>query len=316
MASGKNSKFLYYLRCYLRQCELPCITQKRGLNLLEALEQNKDNELIFNRINYYCKLSTSSPLSNATTLKDIPFPKKQKVYFFDSQEYLRYFPKHLRCHILPGDINFTPNEPSIVKSRPIAPNNENGVLLNMDKVRHFVFLHDSHSVENKMGKAIFRGAIHGKPNRIAFMEQYFGSSFCDCADVVDRIVVNPTWQAKPISLYKHLVYRYIICLEGNDVASNLKWVMSSNSVAIMPRPTCETWFMEGRLKPNFHYIEIKPDFSDLEEKIDYYNAHLDEAKQIVANAHAYIEQFKNKQIEDMISVGVLKKYFEMTNYDK
>ena len=71
MASGKNSKFLYYLRCYLRQCELPCITQKRGRDLLEALEQNKDNELIFNRINYYCKLSTPTTLSNATTLIDI-----------------------------------------------------------------------------------------------------------------------------------------------------------------------------------------------------------------------------------------------------
>ena len=61
-----------------------------------------------------------------------------------------------------------------------------------------------------------------------------------------------------------------MALEGIDVASNLKWVMSSNSIAVMPRPTCETWFMEGTLIPDYHYIEIKPDFSDLEERLNQY----------------------------------------------
>ena len=59
------------------------------------------------------------------------------------------------------------------------------------------------------------------------------------------------------------------------MASNLKWVMSSNSVAVMPRPRYETWFMEGSLVPGYHYIEIKTDFSDLIEKMEYYNAHPD-----------------------------------------
>ena len=42
--------------------------------------------------------------------------------------------------------------------------------------------------------------------------------------------------------------------------------MSSNSVAVMPRPKYESWFMEGRLQPGVHYIEIKDDYSDLEPK--------------------------------------------------
>lgn len=74
-------------------------------------------------------------------------------------------------------------------------------------------------------------------------------------------------------------YKFIMALEGNDVASNLKWVMSSNSIAVMPRPTCETWFMEGKLIPNYHYIEIKPDFTDLEERLKYYIEHPEEAQQ-------------------------------------
>ena len=39
-------------------------------------------------------------------------------------------------------------------------------------------------------------------------------------------------------------HKFILCIEGNDVASNLKWVMSSNSVAVMPKPKFESWFME------------------------------------------------------------------------
>ena len=101
-------------------------------------------------------------------------------------------------------------------------------------------------------------------------------------------------------------------LEGNDVASNLKWVMSSNSVAVMPRPTCETWYMEGRLIPNYHYVEIASDYHDLIEKIEYYEAHPEEAKAIVIHAHEWIRQFWNKKREDLISLMVLDKYFRLT----
>jgi hypothetical protein len=101
-----------------------------------------------------------------------------------------------------------------------------------------------------------------------------------------------------------------MALEGNDVASNLKWVMSSNSIAVMPRPTCETWFMEGELIPNYHYIEIREDYSDLIERINYYEEHPEEAKQIVQHANEWCSQFQNKEREDIISVLVLQKYFK------
>lgn len=69
--------------------------------------------------------------------------------------------------------------------------------------------------------------------------------------------------------------------------------------------------MEGTLKPDYHYIEVKPDFSDLEEKMDYYTAHSDEAQAIINHAHEYVEQFKDKQREDIISLMVLDKYFSL-----
>ena len=102
-------------------------------------------------------------------------------------------------------------------------------------------------------------------------------------------------------------------LEGNDVASNLKWIMSSNSIAVTPRHTVETWFMEGTLKPDYHYIEVKPDFSDLVEKMQYYIAHPDEAQAIIDHAHDYIAQFHDKKMERAVQIMVAQKYFERTN---
>ena len=102
-------------------------------------------------------------------------------------------------------------------------------------------------------------------------------------------------------------------LEGNDVASNLKWVMSSNSIAVTPRLTQETWFMEGTLIPNYHYIEVRDDFSDLEDRLQYYIAHPEEAEAIISHAHEYVRQFQDKKQERLISLLVLKKYFNVTN---
>ena len=62
----------------------------------------------------------------------------------------------------------------------------------------------------------------------------------------------------------------------------------------MPRPKYESWFMEGRLQPGVHYIEIKDDYSDLEDKIQYYSTHVEEAEAIIRNAHAFVEQFRDK----------------------
>ena len=103
-----------------------------------------------------------------------------------------------------------------------------------------------------------------------------------------------------------------MALEGNDVATNLKWVMSSNSLAVMPRPTCETWFMEGRLQPNVHYVEIKSDLSDLEERMNYYIAHPEEAQRIIENAHEFVKQFMDKEREQLIQILVAEKYLRLS----
>ena len=135
---------------------------------------------------------------------------------------------------------------------------------------------------------------------------------CDLGDVSKNTTDPKEWQTEKKTIQEHLDYKFILALEGNDVASNLKWVMSSNSIAVMPQPTCETWFMEGTLIPNYHYIEIKRDFSDLESRLQYYIEHIDEAQEIIKHANEYVSQFKDRKRENLISLLVLEKYFKET----
>ena len=143
------------------------------------------------------------------------------------------------------------------------------------------------------------------------MEMYFGSRICDCG-ILGQESDHPEWITPRKSIKEHLKHKFILSLEGNDVATNLKWVMSSNSIAVMPRPTCETWFMEGRLIPDYHYIAIKDDLSDLEERLNYYIDHPDEAQQIINHAHEFVAQFMDEEREQIISLLVMERYLMLT----
>ncbi|RZA01082.1 MAG: hypothetical protein EOP47_11985 [Sphingobacteriaceae bacterium] len=222
-----------------------------------------------------------------------------------------YFNNNLKVNYLPGDIIHVPHVPTIQKSRPIACDNANAVLLNLDKHRHFVFVHDKTPFAAKKDMLVGRGTVT-QPHRIKFMELHFNNPLCDVGQV-NKKGGNANWLKPKLSITGHLLYKFILSLEGNDVATNLKWIMSSNSVAVMPRPKYETWFMEGKLIPDFHYIMIKDDFSDLDEKISYYLAHTDKAQQIAKNANKYVAQFFDKDKEDIIALLVLQKYFKYTS---
>ena len=251
--NGKNPKYSYYLKSYfLRLLPLKAICRKRLNKILAQANTRSDKNYINDRVNYYNRLIELVKLPEGSPcLNELKLQKKGKVYYFDSFEYLRYFPENLQWNYCFGDINFMPDTPSIVKSRPIHNQSANAILLNLNKVRHFIFVKDKIPFEKKMDKVIFRGKVNeGKTKRIAFFNKYFGNPLCDLGDTSRN--GNPAWRTGKKTIAEHLRYKFILALEGNDVASNLKWVMSSNSVAVMPRPEFETWFMEGRLIPNYH----------------------------------------------------------------
>jgi len=316
---NKRIKLFWFAANFMRYAVPKRFLQRKLAKTLAEVESRPDRDYIFERVDYYCKLleGCHTPEGELAPLAEHKLGKGVRTaYFFDSYEYTRWFDDTLRWKMIPGDVTHIPDVPAIIKSRPIAGDNANSVVLNLDKFRHFAFLRDDIPFREKMDKAIFRGAInchhHNHHRRKQFMEMYFGSEVCDAGISNRHRTLPPEWTVPHISMYDHLRYRYIITIEGNDVATNLKWVMSTNSIAVMPRPTYETWFMEGRLIPDHHYIEIKPDYSDLPERLAYFSANPDKAEAIIRNAHEYVAQFADKRREKLISLLVLHKYFHCT----
>lgn len=320
MSSGKPSKLLFFMKGFLKQCIPGCYYRNKRKKLLKTLDLRADKEYILDRVAYYNKVTNSQRLPSEVVqdhkgsyfvfldkMKNFGPSTFHKAYFFDLYDVARFFNRERRISFIPGDVYFTPPYPTIVKSRLLKEDNHNSVVLKLDKLRHFMFVNDGKSFTEKKDMAIFRGKIRLSRQREQFLEMYFDSPLCDCG-VVDKVCKNPAWKTPKKTIKQHLDYKFIMALEGNDVASNLKWVMSSNSIAVMPRPTCETWFMEGKLVPNYHYIEIKNDLSDLEERLTYYINHPDEAQQIINHAHEYVAQFMDEEREEFIQMLVMDKY--------
>lgn len=310
----KKIKAFYYIKAF---CMLAYPFSLKRKNLTKILSDiDKDSDEVKFRVNYYNKLSEKQelPYDNRTIeVGKFKLKNYSSAYFFDTLEYIRYFPKNNRFSPLFGDITYTPKTPCIVKTRPIGSNNQNSVLLNLNKFRHFNFITDPYQYDNKLDLLVWRGHVSKlKQNRIDFLEKFHNHPLCD-AGYTNNWEGNPDWKKGWLTIKDQLKYKFILCLEGVDVATNLKWVMSSNSVAVSTDPKYETWFMEGTLKPDFHYIKIADDFSDLEDKLTYYINHSEKAKAIIANAHQYVNRFRNKKREKLISLMVLKKYFEITS---
>lgn len=318
----KNIKLLYYIRCYMIYVTPKWLLRLLRKHYLKEADNRADSEYIRQRVDYYCSLNEVRPLPDTTQpLRNHTYGKRKlndirnSVYFFDSYEFTRYFSDDYHWAIKGGDNNDVMPYPTIVKSRPIGydgMDNGNDVVLNMDKVRHFMFIKDPVAFRDKKEIVLFRGDIWGKPHRQLFLKLFLGHPMFNIGDTTPRDVFPKEWHAEKLTIREHLDYKYIMCLEGTDVASNLKWVMSSNSVAIMPRPKFETWYMEGTLVPDYHYIEIKPDYSDLIERIEYFNNHPEEAEAIISHAHEYVSQFQDKHREKLIGIKVMEKYFRMT----
>jgi hypothetical protein len=218
----KNNKALYYVKNHIRR-HIPTLVFEKRLQKKLAEIDKFDREYIQSRVNYYNKLEKSTPLSDkALALSELKLGEKFKVYFFDAYEFTRYFNQRLKAIFVFGDVIHIPNEPGIVKSRPIHGDNANSVIFKLEKLRHFLFVNDKKPYAAKKNMIISRGKAVGKPHRLKFLEMYYNHPKCDIGQV-DRDD-NLQFPALRMTLGEHLNFKFIMCLEGNDVASNLKWL--------------------------------------------------------------------------------------------
>jgi hypothetical protein len=110
-----------------------------------------------------------------------------------------------------------------------------------------------------------------------------------------------------------LTHKYILSIEGNDKDSGLQWKLNSNSVVLMTKPRITSWLMETTLQPNYHYVLLKDDFSDLEEKLNWCNNNQQKCVDIVKNANKFMSQFSNNDNELKLEIDVINNYFKILN---
>lgn len=275
-----------------------------------------ERSILEERVAYYVNLPENAVRPQRFTVSDFKFPfgekKKFSRYFFDIYPYLRRLPGKTTFDYLPGDITHETPVPTFVKSRPVDPGPTNSVLFKMDSLRHFRFIKDEIPFSKKKDMAVSRFFNAANPQRKLLLENYSAHPLTDFG-IPSGDFARKEWQKPFLSIEEQMGYKFILCIQGNDVATNLKWVMNSNSVAVMPKPTVESWFMEGLLEGGVHYIEVEADFSDLPDKMEYYISHPREAEEIIRNAQKWTSQFKNPKLEKAVMRAVIEEYRIKTN---
>jgi hypothetical protein len=297
----KFERVFYYARNIARDASPQGIFRRRLPAILHRADAYDRAELAA-RVNYYNKLSEPFvETSFAATVGSIPM--NRTIYYYDLKEHARYFPRSFRLNFRFGDIVRIPERPSFVKSRGLVADNRNSVLMKLN------FLRDPVAFADKRPQAVWRG-ISNNPLRRELVSRYQGHPLADVA--FSNRKGRGSGGVMHLSEQEQMAFRYILAVEGHDVATNLKWVLASNSLCLMPAPTAETWFMEGRLKPGEHYVELRRDFADLEDRIRHFEAHPAEAQEIVANANAFVRRFRDERREQLIGLLVMYKYFVLS----
>lgn len=306
-------KLMFYTTGLLGALPPRSLFQNRRETLLAAFDALPavEQEALIGRVAYYNKLDASFALSSrAISNRDFALRSRKSTYHLDFYHVAKYFPNSAAYHYRFGDKTFVPDVPTFVKSRPIHGDNRNSILLKLNSVRHFYTVKDTRHYNAKKDMLVWRGAAH-QPHRLRFLAQCHNLPRCDVG-ATDNNATTATYRKPFMSIKQQLEHKFIFSIEGNDVATNLKWIMASNSLCFMKRPIYETWFMEGTLIPGYHYVEVSDDFSDLHEKIDYYLTHPEEARAITHNANRYIADFYNPLREKLIALRVFEHYLTHT----
>ncbi len=301
------ARYAYFIRALMHDRAAYDRVMARHKAWFDRIEPDTIPQDVWTRVNYLNKLADPWSGTPESTVSDVQ--KTKIVYFIDLMEHAKGFGPDLGLNYRFGDVTEIPPVPAILKSRPIHGENAHSVVMKLEKFRHFNFRRDPVPFRDKIPTAIWRGgADRSNMTRRMLAQTYSQDPDLDVGHVGAPLAGIEAKGFKSIRAQRG--YRYIISLEGHDVATNLKWIMTSNSLAFVPPLKYETWFMEGRLKAGEHFVGLEPDCSDLKDKVTFYNDHPEAAEKIIANAHAWVRQFQDNKTERLISCLVLQKYFE------
>jgi len=320
-SNSRRRKLLYYLYYTPLVYFFPSIISR--MRLKSILNNSVQEKYIESRVGYYFKKTSNFKVSNkgknsSELFWNQFFKNKQNSHFIDFYMLLQFFNEKNKVDFIYSTKDYicsdiakeNPPYPTFVKSRPIGSDNQNSILLKLNQVKLFHFINDTKKFEHKKNQAVWRGDIRNNSIREYFVKNFYTTPLFDIGQTSPRKDVP--WMKSFMSINDQLNYKFIFCLEGKCISTNLYWAMSSNSVCVMPKPKYESWFMEGKLEHGVHYIQVKDDFSDAEEKIEFYRNKNDKCLEIIDNANKFVRQFKDLKQERLIQLLILKQYFRST----
>lgn len=192
MRSGKPNKFFDFLKNFAGLLVPDALYRSRLKKKLEKARRRPDYAYMQQRVDYYIRITTPWKMAEIDGLTRGrgwihyagaigAYRRKMfhTAYYFDQHDVMRWFPPKLRWNFCPGDVYFTPEVPTVVKSRLLASDNQNSVLLKLDKLRHFMYVNDTKPFREKKDCAIFRGKIRSSRLRTLFLKKFFGHPLCD-----------------------------------------------------------------------------------------------------------------------------------------
>ncbi|WP_410473421.1 glycosyl transferase family 90 [Guyparkeria sp. TX1] len=211
--------------------------------------------------------------------------------------------------------------PVFVKSRPIGGQ---GIVLKLNTARHWDNLDpsDFHLWGEKDDNVVWRGQPTGTHEnrslpwddnvRLNFVKNYsanYDVGFSKLGPQGDKIC--EPFVKGVLGKKEQLKSKYVVSLEGNDVATNLKWILASNSVPIMPHPTFESWLLESQLIPYVHYVPLSDGLDDLDEVYAWCLSNDEHCRRIAENGKRYMEMFFDEANEKEMCRMIYKKYKSM-----
>mmetsp|Transcript_39666 Transcript_39666/g.60983 ORF Transcript_39666/g.60983 Transcript_39666/m.60983 type:complete len:451 (+) Transcript_39666:161-1513(+) len=203
--------------------------------------------------------------------------------------------------------------------------------------RHYGKLYQVYKEDSPWGKkkdmAVFRGQLTGsrygynstlsdeencmRMKRCRLVYNHANSSLIyarltNTRDKVPNVLNGVELVGGKVDLEILLQHKGIIMIEGNDVASGLKWALLSQSVVLMPPPKHTSWAMEELLEPWVHYVPLNDLATDVEERMQWVVDNDAEAQRISARATLWMEDlvFHPDAAEDdrLIEEEMLRRY--------
>lgn len=177
--------------------------------------------------------------------------------------------------------------------------------------KHIDLYHETVTWKQKKNKIVYRGSIrNGSPyNFFNYHDmknghrQFLYENREKWKHVLD-------YESNYLSITDMCGFKYILDIDGWTNAWGLVWKLYSGSVVMKQDSIWKQWYYDD-LKPFVHYIPIRNDFSDLEEKYQWCINHPDECRLIINNATRFVTDRLNiSTATKHMQQHVWSQYFE------